>query len=131
MAGGLVVRNFQALNKTFKQAPRDVRLGLRNEYRTIAQPVQKTAESLAASRIRNLAEGSPWARFRLGITQKVVYMAPRQKGVRGRGRRQRKKFAGLLMGRAMEPALALNEARVVRDMEDLFDRLTRDWNRGP
>ena len=45
--------------------------------------------------------------------------------------RRRSKFGGLLMERAMEPALAQNEARVMHDMEDLFDRLTRDWNRGP
>lgn len=127
----LAVKNLQALNKTFSKAPRETRLALRREYRTIAQPVQRTAESLAATRISHLAAGSPWARFRLGITQKLVYLAPRQKGVRGRGKRRRSKFGGLLMSRAMEPALRLNEERVTRDFEDLFDRLTRDWNRGP
>jgi hypothetical protein len=129
LAGALVVRNLEALNKTFKQAPRETRLALRREYRTIAQPVQRSAESLAASRIRNLAEGSPWAKFRLGITQKLVYMAPKQKGVRDR--RQRKKFAGLLMARAMEPALAEHAQRIEREFEQLMDRLTGDWNRGP
>jgi hypothetical protein len=127
----LAVRNFQALNQTFKHAPKETRLALRREYRTIAQPVQRMAESLAATRISHLAAGSPWARFRLGITQKLVYLAPRQNGVRGKGRRRRSKFGGLLMSKAMEPALHLNEERVVRDFEELFDRLTRDWNRGP
>lgn len=131
MAGVLVVRNLVALQKTFKQAPKEVRLRFRGELRGIADPVRKTAESLAAARIRNLGEGQPWARFRLGITQKLVYVAPRQKGVRGRSRRQRKKFAGLLMGRAMEPALAQHAARVEHEFEQLLDRMVDGWNRGP
>ena len=74
------------------------------------------------------AAGDPWARFRLGITQKLIYVAPRQKGARGRNRKQRKNFAGLLMERVMEPALAQNEARVERDFERMLDSAREQWD---
>ena len=131
MAGALVVHNLAALSKTFKNAPKDVRLAYRRELRTIAKPVQAAAESLAATKIHNLATGSPWAKFRIGITQRLVYVAPKQKGARGRSGKQRSNFAYLLSTRAMEPALEQNEARIRREFEQLLDRLTREWNRGP
>ena len=137
MAGALVVHNLAALSKTFKNAPKDVRLAYRRELRTIANPVRAAAEALAVTKIRNLGAGSPWAKMRIGVTQRLVYVAPKQKGVRGRSPRGRGKgtgppsFADLLATRAMEPALEQNEARIRREFEQLLDRLTRDWNRGP
>ena len=83
MARTLRVENLEALSKTFKHAPKDVRLAYRAKLRTVGEPVRSAAESLAVTRIRNLGAGDPWARFRLGITQKLVYVAPRQKGYAG------------------------------------------------
>jgi hypothetical protein len=131
MAGALVIKNFEALNKTFKQAPKELRLKLRGEYRKMADPVRMTAESLAATRIRNLAEGSPWARFRLGITQKLIYIAPRQKGSHGRGPSRRKNMGNLLAYRALGPAIEQHEQRIEHEFEQLLDRMTRSWNSGP
>jgi hypothetical protein len=124
------VRGLADLMKTFKYAPRDVRLAYRAELRTIATPVKETAESLAATRISGLAAGEPWTKMRIGVTQKLVYVAPKKKGVRGRTPAKRPNFANLLATRALDPALEQNEQRVVRDLEQMMDKLAGKWNRG-
>ena len=124
--------NLAALSKTFKKAPKDVRLAYRRELRTIAQPVQAAAESLAAARIRNLATGEPWARFRIGITQRLVYVAPRQKGVRGASPGQRKPSSPAC---SRPGRWSRRWSRTRRgssaSSSSCSTGSTRDWNRGP
>lgn len=57
----------------------------------------------------------PWSQFRIGITQRLVYVAPKQKGRAKRGgnqRLRRPRFGDLLMTMAMEPALTINQQQV-------------------
>ena len=70
--------------------------------------------------------------MRTGITTRLVYVAPVQRGVKGRGRGQRPKFGTLLMDRAMEPALEQNQHRIEADFDQMLDRLVHKWdNDGP
>ena len=87
----VVVRGYSGLMRAFAQAERDVKLGLRHGLRDVAQPIAGTAEELARSRITNI--GDQWPRMRVGVTQKVVYVAPRQ---RNKGGSKRRNLAGLL-----------------------------------
>jgi hypothetical protein len=86
---------------------------------------------LAASQIRNVADGDPWSRMRTGVYRAVAYVAPVERGVKGRGnqRLRRRQFADLLMTRAMEPALERNRDVVARRVDDLLDEVANVWER--
>lgn len=66
--------------------------------------------------------------MRVGITQRSVYVAPRKRGARA-GARKRPNLAGLLMDRAMAPALAARQAEAVRRLERVLETVGRDWER--
>lgn len=102
---------------------------LNKRLRLVAEPIRADAESLAATTITRI--GPKWSRMRVGVTRTLVYVAPRERGVKGRGPdpRRRPKFADLMEQRAMDPALERNKAQIVRRVEDLFDGLAADWNR--
>ena len=114
---GLVVDGVSELLKTLKHAPKDVRLGIRSELRSLGEPVRSTAERLAATEI---PKSRPrWSKFRTGVTQAGVYVAPRERGVKtkGRDRLRRPSFGTLLARRASQPALRANEWRIRKDVE--------------
>lgn len=121
------VKGFREMQRVLKVAPRDLRLEMRRELRGVAEPVRLDAERLARSRITRI--GVPWSQMRVGVTQRLVYVAPRQRGVKARGDRRyrRPNLADLLMGRAMEPALAENEGRIVNRLEHVLDIVGREW----
>lgn len=116
------------LQAALAKADRQTRGLVRGEFKRVAEPVRRDAEGLARDRIRRVTE--PWARMRVGVTRKVVYVAPRQRGVKTRGAdpRRRRNFGGLLMARAMEPALQQNQAGIVREVEGMLDRIADDFN---
>jgi hypothetical protein len=68
--------------------------------------------------------------MRTGITRKVVYVAPRQRGVKTRGAdpRRRPNLAQLLLDRAMEPALDRHEHEIVEAFDRLLDKMADDFN---
>ena len=125
---GIAVEGFRELNRTLKYAPKDVRLAIRAEYRTVAEPVRSTAATLAATSIRKI--GPKWARMRTGVTQSEVYVAPRQRGVKTRGYdpRRRPNLGTLLADRATNPALAQHEHQIEADFERMLDRLVTKWD---
>lgn len=109
----MIIHGYQDLQRAFRQVDKDVRLGLRRQLREAVEPVKQTAHVYAQGRIRNMTD--PWAQFRVGITQRLVYVAPKQKGRNKRGgnqRLRRPRFGDLLMTRAMEPALDANKQQV-------------------
>jgi hypothetical protein len=125
-----VVSGLSDLQAAFKDADKQLRLGIRGELRQIAEPVAREAEQLALSSIRRMPRSPNWSRMRVGVTRNLVYVAPRQKGTRGRGPRRRPNLADLLMGRAMEPALERNTAGIERHFDQLLDRVADGFNRG-
>jgi hypothetical protein len=84
---------------------------------------------LAVEKIARI--GVPWSRMRVGVTQRDVYVAPRQRGQKGRDQRLRRpNLFDLLMGRALQPALDQNIAKVERQLERLLDAVGSSWERG-
>jgi hypothetical protein len=126
----VLVEGERELFRAFAKADRDSRLFVRHEFRQIAEPIRSDAEQLALGQIHNMPKSPKWARMRTGVTQRLVYVAPRQKGVRGRGPKRRPNFGDLLMGRAMEPALERNEAGIERAVERAFDEIIDRFNQG-
>jgi hypothetical protein len=129
MAGMLVVENYTNVMRAFAKADRDIRLGWRTEMRRVAEPVRVQAEQLAVATIPRMARSPKWARMRTGVTQKEVYIVPRQRGVRGRNPKSRPNLADLMMNRAMQPALDRNRGNIIRGFEQALDRMAAEFNR--
>lgn len=128
MASGVEVHGLRNLNRALRVASKDVRAGFRAEYRHVAEPVRQDAEVLARSSIRNL--GVPWSQMRIGITQRAVYVVPKQRGVKGRGRQQRRRenLARLLYP-PMQKALDRNAAEVERRFNRMLEGVADKFNR--
>jgi hypothetical protein len=134
----IVVRGLNELQASLAHADRSVRLGVRKGLRQAAEPVQRAAEQLAMSEIRNMSKSPRWSRMRVGVTRNLVYVAPRQKGTRGRGPQGLRRgqgfaqppFSDILMDRAMQPALDQHIGEVEARLEELLDRAADDFNHG-
>lgn len=117
--GTVRVRGLRELNATFKAMGREVQKDVRDELKAVGEPVRQAAEQLAVTNIANI--GDNWSRMRLGVTSKVVYVAPRARS-KGAGTK-RPNLAVLLLQDAMIPALDQNEQRIVAGLERMLDRL--------
>jgi len=126
--GEIRVEGLRELSRALAEASPQARKELRGVLRDAARPVQRRAQYLAAVEITNLDAGDPWDKARIGITQKEVYVVPRQKGVRGRGRKRRSRFGELLMEKAYQPALEQNKHEIVRSFDAMLDRIAERIN---
>lgn len=115
------------LQRAFKLADSELKVELRTTLRAVAEPVRSDAERLATATIPRI--GVPWSRMRVGVTTRAAYVAPRQRGKLSRANRRlrRPNLADLLLGRAMEPALAENHGRVIAGVERMLDEVGRKW----
>jgi len=125
------VENLGEVLRALKTVERDVRLGVRKELRQAAEPIRADAAELTDTRIRNMYRSPRWSRMRVGVTQRVVYVAPRQRGVKSQPRQQLKRpnLADLMTTRAMQPSLDRHRTTVVREMEQMLDRAAAKFNR--
>jgi hypothetical protein len=104
MAGAVAVRGLSDLTRDLKRmAATDLSTDLRDELRKVAEPIAYRAEQLAVSEISHMGTSS-WRKMRIGVTSKVVYIAPRQHGKKV-GAQKRPAFGLYLYEQAMEPAL--------------------------
>jgi hypothetical protein len=126
MADTIIVEGLTDLQRAFKAADVTVQRELRKALRVAAEPVRADAELLAVSGIRRI--GLPWSRMRVGVTNREVYLAPRERGQKGRDQRLRRpNLRGLLLTRAMEPALAQNQGQVVAGVDAALATVGRVW----
>ena len=130
MPPAVALRGQRELLAALAHADRETRLGVRADLRHIAEPVARDWEALALTQISGMQRSPKWAKTRIGVTRRLVYVAPRQKGVRGRGPRRRPNLAPLLLTRAMEPALERHRLQIERELEHTLDVIADDFNRG-
>lgn len=122
---GVRLRGFRELQAANKAAGRAVKKQTDKALREAVEPIRADAEALARSSISRI--GEPWSEMRVGITSRLMYLAPKQRGRASRAnpRLRRPNLADLLMGRSMEPALERNaslvEARVGRALDVVAD----------
>lgn len=102
------------LERAFMQLRREVLTELRPALREIAEVVRTDAAQLAESEISNI--GPRWSEMRVGVPLRGAYVAPK---ARNRGGSPRPNLAGLLMDRALQPALDKNEDNVMRRVDEL------------
>lgn len=129
MPSAVNISGLRELEQLFALAGPIAKRELNKELRLVAEPIRSEAESLAASGIPRI--GPRWSKMRVGVTRTLVYVAPRERGVKGRGRPslRRPRFADLMLERAMDPALKKNEALIQERVEVLFEKLANEWNR--
>ncbi len=124
------VKNLAALNRAFDKAGKDTKREIREAFKDAAEPVRADAQVLAADKIRNVREGDRWAGMRVGVTQSLVYVAPKARRNRANDSLKRPNFAGLLLNEAMLAALEKNEDKIERAAGDVLDKVVRDWGSG-
>lgn len=122
-----VVHGLGDLNKAFKLAGKESSVELRVSLQRIVKPVRVGAEARALTSIRHMPQSPQWATMRTGVTRHSAYVAPKQKGVRGRGPRRRKNLAPLLLNRAMLPAFDANRGVVRTELNRMLDQVGRKW----
>lgn len=118
MAGavGMRLKGGAELERAFLQLRREVLAELKPALREIADVVRSDAEQRAGANIENI--GPRWQRMRVGVTAKVVYVAPTS---RRHGGSPRPNLGGLLMDQAMQPALDANQEAVVARLDALVN----------
>lgn len=114
--GEIHVKGQKELERAFKQLRKEVLQDLRPTLLRLAEPVRATAETLAVQEIENI--GDQWGRMRIGATVKGVYVAPRSKN---RGGSRRPNLSGLLMSRAMQPALDQHQDRIRAEFDTVIN----------
>ena len=127
MAEAIRVEGLTRLSRAFNAADKTLTKQLKTSLREAAEPVRADAEGLAVSSIRNI--GVPWSRMRVGVTTKMVYVAPRQRGKKTLPSRRRPNLKPLLLHRSMEPALDRNEPEVLRRMDGVLEDVAHAWGR--
>jgi hypothetical protein len=128
-AGPIRVEGLRELQRAFRRADPVLRKELRAGLRLAAEPVKTSAEQLALSEISHMT--IPWSKMRVGVTQREVYVAPRQRGIKARGDdpRRRRNLFDLLLGKSLEPALAQHLGDVELELEHVIDSVGRAWER--
>jgi hypothetical protein len=126
----VAVKGLRELSAAFAKADKEQKRGLPLVLRKVAEPVKREAEGLAIQKISRI--GERWSQMRIGVTRRLVYAAPKRRGVKARGPhpRRRPNLAPLLAERAMEPALQRHEADIERAVERALDQLADNFNRG-
>lgn len=120
------VNGLRELNRAMARASKDVRSDFKKTLKAVAEPVRDRAEVLAREKISHI--GDRWSGMRIGATQTVVYVAPKQRGGRG-GPNARPNLAALLMDRAMQPALDENGEAIEAGVGRWLDSIGLDWER--
>jgi hypothetical protein len=121
------IEGLRELERAFKLYGRGMERGIREALEAASEPVRSDAQALAVSSIRNI--GIPWSRMRIGVTRRTAYIAPQERGRNTRPGRRRPNLRGLLLDRAMQPALDRNISKVEREIGDALDDLGRMWSR--
>lgn len=122
----LQVLGLRDLQRAFKLADATLVRELRTSLKEAAEPVRTDAERLARAGIPTI--GLPWSQMRVGVTSTSVYVAPRRRGSRLVTRR-RPNLAGLLLGRAMLPALDQNQNEVATRVDRMLGEVGAVWER--
>lgn len=118
MAETVRVEGLREYQAALAATDKDAKKAFRGALVAAAEPVKEAAVHLAASNIRNI--GPVWQRMRVGVTNTVVYVAPKTRRKAGT---RRPNLAGLLMDKALEPALAEGESAVMAVVEVATNKL--------
>lgn len=116
------VKGLRELLRVTDQLPKDVKRGVRDELRKVAEPVRADASALFVGRVGNAEQ------TRYGISvRKAGTVAVEQRKRRTTGKHP--EFAKRQMRMAMIPALERNEQHIVRELDGVLADMERRWGR--
>lgn len=125
----IVVTGLDKIQRDLARSVPAVSEGLRVGLREAAEPVKRDAETLARTQIpgmrRAAVSPAPWSEMRIGVTQRAVYVAPRQRRRTNQSLRRPNLF-DLIMNRSFEPALDRNMAAVEATVDRAITLALRD-----
>lgn len=128
------VTGFETVSRGFARVGKTASKNLNKRLKEAIEPVRESAQELGPSRIRNMRRGRSrngvrWDAVRIGVTRRAAYIAPVERGVKGRGnqRLRRPNLTDLVLDRAYEPALAMNRSEVVDRFGRIFDDIQHAW----
>lgn len=132
MSGAIRVKGLGDMNRALARTSKDVRLGIRKELREVGKPIGDEAQHLARSNISGLRKrvgkkGRDWSKMRVGATLDLVYVVPRQRGLKS-GPRKRRDFADLMMNDAMQPALDHHGPDIEREVDKMLGRVSERFS---
>src|SRR4030095_16888663 len=127
------IKGLNGLIRAFGNADKALRDDMRDALQEAIAPVRSEAQRLAGTQISHLSPSRPWVRMRSGVYTSVAYIAPVERGAKGRGneRRRRPGFADKLLSEAMEPALEGNQDVVADRFAGLINEVIDVWERTP
>lgn len=128
LAGELRIEGLVELNRAFKAAGTDLKKELREQIREAGEPVASKAQVLAKANISHIGR-SGWWLMRVGATESTVYVAPKQRGHKGRSSLGRPNLKPLLLDKAMIPALESEHNNIVESFNDMLGTIGKDWER--
>jgi hypothetical protein len=131
--GGVVpttvrVEGLRELLRVTDQLPKDVKRGVRNELRKVAEPIRDDAQQLF---LANVSDDSRKTRYGVSVRKVgTISVEQRVKGKDRNPRRRRPKFTDLVWDKSLEPAAARNERAVMDGFNRVLDGLERRWRVG-
>ncbi len=127
MPGTVIVRGFEDLQKSIALSGPAVKKAMNDGLIAGAEPVRALAGLYARREISGMKRARlkppPWSIMRVGVTTKVVYVAPVARGIKGDpfNPRRRPNLFQLIMDKAFEPASIQGEPLVALAVEQLLD----------
>lgn len=123
MADTVYVEGLTDLLRACRHSETEVRSLVRKKLLESGQSVREEAQSLASANISHI--GARWARMRIGLVSRGVYIAPAS---RRAGGSPRPNLGTLLLEKSMLPAVAAQAGTVERRLEQAVDELAaRNW----
>lgn len=124
MPATIQVMGLREFQRACSKAEKATRTEVRSALREAGAPVREHAEHLAQTQIRNA--GMRWSRMKIGSTTSMVYVAP---AARRAGGSPRPNFGGLLMKRALLPAVDEKRDEVIERFEKALDNVADVFER--
>ncbi len=122
-APGVYIENLAEIERDLKKAGPLIAKAQNQGLLEGAQPIRREAEQLARDEISGMKRAKkkppPWSIQRVGQSIHEVYIAPKERGIKGRDPRSRRpNFVGVMFGKSYNPALEHGLPMLTRSVEN-------------
>ncbi len=130
-APGVYIENLAEIERDFKKAGPLIAKAQNQGLLEGAEPIKREAEQLARDEIsgmkRSKTKPAPWSIQRVGQTIHEVYIAPHERGSKGRDPRSRRpNFVGVMFGKSYNPALEHGRPMLTRSVENWLGKAVKE-----